>query len=103
MKVSDLISERKGRETREEGVKVGESVGMRVYRVCMRERKNREHVKKIKEKKKKRVTQLQLPLSASNAKHICNRNFFVAMYLPTNDDLLLHFCLHFILILFREQ
>ena len=38
VKVSDLISERKGRETREEGVKVGESVGMRVYRVCMRER-----------------------------------------------------------------
>lgn len=53
VKVSDLISERKGRETREERVKVGESVGMGVYRVCMRERKNREHVKKIKEKKKK--------------------------------------------------
>ena len=40
--------------------------------------------------RKDKKTQLQLPLSASNAKHICNRNFFVAMYLPTNDDLLLH-------------
>lgn len=69
---------------------------------CERERK------RVSERgTRKSKTQLQLPLSASNAKHAtCNRNFFVAMYLPTNEwfiNYYFSFCLHFILILFREQ
>lgn len=78
-----------------------------------RERMSKNVSEKESERKRERTRKsnknCKLPLSASNAKRTtCNRNFFVAMYLPTNDDLLIiisffSFCPHFILILLRES
>lgn len=59
---------------------------------CERERKREKKRERERRTREKHIKyNLQLPLSASNAKHTttCNPNFFVAMYLPTNDDLLI--------------